>query len=271
VLVSRGDEGQLERGGGARVSPRIRSMPLESAVTTIPYEAVQAFLSKPSVLAKEQIKTAPYVLATRDLHVVMAEGNTIYARGFKAPAEVGAHYNFVRVGDELRDPDTNAVLGYDGIFTGAGHVTRLGDPTTLTMTESARETEAGDKLIAGGVDVPLDFVPSAPKVRVNARILAVSNGTTVIGQYHVVVINRGARDGLVPGNVLAVSDYGAIIHDTDNNGFLNSMTRLGAKKVQLPSERTGTCLLFKTFDNISYGLIMEATDLIHVLDKVENP
>jgi hypothetical protein len=57
----------------------------------------------------------------------MADGNTLYARGFKE-AEVGMRYNVVRVGDALRDPDDNRIVGYDGIYTGAGHVTRSGDP-----------------------------------------------------------------------------------------------------------------------------------------------
>jgi LysM domain len=262
----------LQRGDAARVEPRVRSGPLEGAVTAIPYATVAAFMSKPSVLAKEQIKDAPYVLATRDMHVVMAEGNTVYARGFSGPVEVGTHYNVVRVGDALRDPDDgNRIMGYDGIFTGAGHLTRAGDPATLIMTESARETLAGDKLFAGGVDVPLDFIPSAPKVKTIGRIIAVSNGVTVIGQYEVVVINRGAGDGLAPGNVLAVFQAGDVIRDTANRGFLNSMSRLAAPKVRLPDERTGTFMVFKTFDHLSYGLIMEATNVIRVADRVENP
>jgi hypothetical protein len=261
----------LQRGDAARVLPRVRSQPLESAVTSIPYETIAAFMSKPSVLAKEQIKDAPYVLATRDMHVVMADGDTLYARGFTGPVELGTHYNIVRVGDALRDPDDNRIVGYDGIFTGAGHVTRTGDPTTLIMTESARETEAGDKLFAGGVDVPLDFIPSAPKTKTVGRIMAVSNGVTVIGQYEVVVINRGVTDGLAPGNVLAVFEAGELIADTENRGFLNGMSRLGAKKVRLPDERTGTFMVFKTFEHLSYGLIMEANNVIRVGDRVENP
>ena len=270
LLVQRGDV-SLERGNEARVEPRIRSLPLDHAVNTIPYEAVAAFMSKPSVLAKEQISAAPYVIATRDLHVVMSDGDTLYARGFKNAVEVGTHYNVVRVGEALRDPDTNQVLGYDGIFNGAGHVTRIGDPVTLIMTESARETEAGDKLIAGGVDVPLDFVPSAPKVKIDGRIISVSDGVSVIGQYEVVVINRGAHDGLVPGNVLAIYDYGPMVSDNDQHGFLNSTDHFWAHKLQLPSERSGTFMVFKTFDNLSYGLVMEATDIIRVTDKVQNP
>lgn len=261
----------LQRGDAARVLPRVRTLPLESAVTTIPYQTVAAFMSKPSVLSQEQIKAAPYVLATRDLHVAMADGDTLYARGFSTPAELGTHFNVVRVGDALRDPDDNRIVGYDGIYTGAGHVTRIGDPTTLIMTESARETEAGDKLFAGGVDVPLDFIPSPPRNKINGRIMAVSDGVTVIGQYRVVVINRGARDGLAPGNVLAVFDAGAVIKDTANKGFLGSMTRLGAPSVRLPDERNGTFMVFKTFEGMSYGLIMEATDIIRVGDRVQNP
>jgi hypothetical protein len=261
----------LQRGDTARVQPRVRSQPMVGAVTSIPYETVAAFMSKPSVLAKEQIKHAPYVLATRDMHVVMADGDTLYARGFSGPVELGTHYNVVRIGDPLRDPDDNRIVGYDGIFTGAGHVTRIGDPVTLIMTESARETEAGDKLFAGGVDVPLDFVPSAPKIKTNGRIMAVSNGVTIIGQYEVVVINRGAGDGLSPGNVLAVYQAGEVVADTENKGFLNGMSRLAATKVRLPDERIGTFMVFKTFDHMSFGLIMEATNVIRVADRVVNP
>src|SRR5271168_3764743 len=103
IVLQRG----LERGEGIRVEPRVRSEPIDSAITTIPYATVAAFMSKPTVLDRDQIKAAPYVLATRDLHVVMSEGDTVYARGFTSPAELGSHYNVIRVGDPLIDPDDN--------------------------------------------------------------------------------------------------------------------------------------------------------------------
>ena len=268
VTVQRGS---LERGDEARATPRVRSQPLAAAVTTIPYETIAAFMSKPSVLSKEQIKAAPYVLATRDNHVVMADGNTVYARGFAGPVELGTHYNVVRVGDPLRDPEDNRLLGYNGIYTGSGHVTRDGNPVTLVLTDSSRETVPGDKLFAGAVDVPLDFIPSSPKIRIDGQIMAVSDGASIIGQYQVVVINRGARDGLAPGNVLAVFDAGAVVRDTENDGFLSGMSRVFTKRVTLPDERTGTFMVFKTFDRMSYGLIMEAKDIIHIADRVANP
>ncbi len=261
----------LERGEAARVVPRVRSQPLAAAVTTIPYETIAAFMSKPSVLSREQIKAAPYVLGTRDNHVVMADGNTVYARGFAGPVELGTHYNVVRVGDALRDPEDDHLLGYNGIYTGSGHVTRDGDPVTLILTDSSRETVPGDKLFAGAVDVPLDFIPHPPNIKIDGQIMAVSDGASIVGQYQVVVINRGTRDGLAPGNVLAVFDSGGVVRDTENDGFLSGMSRVFTRHVKLPDERTGTFMVFKTFDRMSYGLIMEAKDIIHVADRVANP
>jgi hypothetical protein len=261
----------LQRGGDLRVEPRVRSQPLEGAITTIPYESIAAFMSRPSVLSKDEIRCAAYVVASRDDHAAISAGNTLYARGFCSPAEVGTRYNIVRVGDELRDPDDHHVLGYNGIYTGTGRITRLGNPTTLIMTESNRESEPGDKVLPGGLDVPLDFSPSAPHVRINGRLMAVTDGVTVIGQYQVVAINRGARDGLMPGNVLAVWQAGEVVNDEVKRGFLETSNDWIQNRTRLPDERVGTYMVFKTFDRMSFGLIMEAKNIIRLGDRVENP
>ncbi len=262
---------QVQRGNEVMVKPRVRSEPLEAAITTIPYATVAAFMSKPFVLSREQIKHAGYLLASLDDHAAIAEGNTVYARGFSKPPEIGMSYSVVRVGDALRDPDDNQIVGYNGVFTGTGRVMRGGDPATLVMTTSTRESEAGDKVLPSEVDMPLDFVPSAPKSRIAGRLIAVADGVTVIGQYQVVVINKGARDGLVPGNVLAVYKNGDVVRDDEKNGFLAGSRKFFAPRVRLPDERSGTYMVFKTFDRISFGLIMEAENIIHVGDRVENP
>jgi hypothetical protein len=101
--------------------------------------------------------------------------------------------------------------------------------------------------------------------------MLVNDGVTVIGQYEVVVVNRGARDGLAPGNVLAVYSASDPVYDNSKKGFVHPTSTLFKKPVALPDERTGTFMVFKTFEHMSYGLIMEATDVIHVADKVESP
>jgi hypothetical protein len=260
----------LERGNTVRVGPKLRSEPRDAPIQTIPFQTVAAFMSKPSLLSDDQIKAAGYLLDSKDNHQAISEGNTIYARGLGAAAP-GMRYNVVHVGDAMRDPDDNTVLGYNGIYTGAGRVTRSGDPTSLIMTDSARESVTGDKVMPSNVDVALDFMPSPPRNAIDGRIIAVADGVNTIGQYQVIAINRGARDGLAPGNVLAVFQAGAKVPDNAKKGPLSSSHKFFSEKVRLPDERSGTFMVFKTYDRMSYGLIMEAKDIIQVMDRIGNP
>jgi len=253
---------QLERGTGERLSPQVRTQPLEEAIKAIPYEIVASFMSKPSVLEKQQAKSLPYVLAGRDEHVITATGDEIYVMGLNGTEN--ARYNIVHVGDPLVDPDDHEVVGYQGIYTASARLARTGSPAKMIITQSARETVEGDRVVSDSLDVPLDFVPHAPEKAVRGRIMSVIDGVTNIGQYQVVVINRGQRHGLEPGHVLAVFQQGRKVKDRTSGGAFGS-------NVQLPDERAGTFMVFKTFDRISYGLIMEADHPLLVGDVVGNP
>jgi LysM repeat protein len=258
----------LERGGATRLSPRVRSEPLEGAVTAIPYEVVASFMSKPTVLEKNEIKDSPYVVSTREAHLVAAVGNVIYARG-DLEGDVNTRFNVVHVGDELRDPDDNDLVGYHGTYTGAARLMEKGNPATLEMFESTRETLDGDLVLPGSFDVPLDFIPHAPGDKVDGRVIAIINGLYLAGQYQVLVINRGSRHGLEPGHVLGVYVTGTRVRDPRSRG-VSRAGGMGAN-VKLPDWRGGTFMVFKTFDRISYGLVMESIVPLRALDTVRNP
>jgi LysM repeat protein len=260
----------LQQGGAARLDPRLRSNPVDGAIPTIPYQAIAAFLSRPSILTSEQVSHAPYVLAFRDEHEIAGTGNEIYVRHLNASER--ARYSVVHVGDPLRDPDDGKVVGYQGVYTATALVSKPGEVTKAVLVDTARETLRGDKVMPVDTDVPLNFMPTAPRRNVNGRIIAVVDGTMLIGQYQVVAINRGSRDGLANGNVLAIDRTGEKVRDVYGKGA--SLTRPGssfAKKVQLPSERVGTLLVFKTFNRVSYALVVGASDTIELLDVVHNP
>lgn len=267
ILVQQG-------GSGARLDPRLRSDPIDGAVPIISYGAIAAFLSRPSILTKDQVKHSPYVLAMRDDHEVAGASNEIYIQNL-ANAPDHARYSVVHIGDELHDPDDGAVLGYMGIYTGTALVSRPGQVTKAVLIDTAQETLRGDKVMPADTDVPLNFVPSAPHANVRGRILAVVDGTVLIGQYQVVAINRGLRDGLANGNVLAIDRAGDTVRDTYGNGasftHTQDLATSFAKKVKLPDERVGLLLVFKTFDRMSYGLVLGATDIIRLMDIVHNP
>jgi hypothetical protein len=254
------------RGSSYRLSPQARITPLSDAVTSIPYEEIAAFLSKGLVLEKDQIEGLPYIMGTRGNHLIAASGNDLYVRG-GAPAAPGTRYSVVHIGEELIDPDDDRVVGYQGVYVGEGAMTRGGDPATVTLTDTNREALLGDRLLPESVDIPLNFFPKAPDSQIDGSIISVVDGVSLIGQYHVVVMNRGARDGLAPGDVLTVFQQGQVVTDRFGDG---SMFRRG-EKVKLPDEEAGTVMVFKVYDRIAYGLVMEATSDIHVYDAVRNP
>jgi hypothetical protein len=247
------------RGSAYRLSPQARVTPLSQAVNSIPYEAVAAFLTSGVVLEKDQADSLPYLLETRGEHLVAAAGNEIYVRGL-ADDMPGARFNVIHIGDPLRDPDDNRLIGYQGLIVGEGALRRNGDPATVALTDTVREAVKGDRLLPESIDVPLNFFPRSPSTLVDGRIISVVGGVTQIGQYQVIVINRGANNGLSVGDVLSVFQTGEIVKD-----------RIKGGKVKLPDEEAGTVMIFKTYDRISYGLVMEATEAIHVLDAVRNP
>ena len=265
---------RLEQGGAARMDPRLRSDPLNGAIPTIPYQSIAAFLSRPSILTPDQVKNAPYVIAFRDDHEVAGSGNEVYVKNLNAPNN--ARYSVVHIGDPLRDPDDGKVVGYQGVYTATALVSKPGDVTKAVLIDTARETLRGDKVLSADNDTPLNFIPSAPRTNVRGRIIAVVDGTDLIGQYQIVAINRGTRDGVTNGTVLGIDRAGSVVRDVYAHGA--SFTRKNqdldssfTKKVKLPDERTGTMLVFRAFDRVSYGLILGATDTIQLQDVVHNP
>ncbi|MGB5246631.1 MAG: LysM peptidoglycan-binding domain-containing protein [Woeseia sp.] len=264
----------MSRGNAYRLSPQARVTALNDAVTSIPYEQIAAFLSRGMVLERSQIESLPYVLAIRGDRLIGGAGNDLYVRGGGA-RPTGTRYSVVHVGEELVDPDDNSVVGYQGIFVGEGALSRGGDPATVTLTDTNREALKGDRLVPETVDIPLNFFPKAPEAEVDGRIMSVVDGVSLIGQYQVIVLNRGARNGLAPGDVLTVFQAGDTVRDRyANRSFLagtGMLGGLGGEKVVLPDEQAGTVMVFKVYDRISYALVMEATSDIHVNDAVRSP
>lgn len=261
LTVTRGEQaGALPT---VKLSPGARYSPLESAIPTIPMDAIRQFLLHPRIVSEKELTTSPYIVATAEDHLISGTGDKVYARGLEPGAESHS-YNIVRSGKVYRDPaDPKRVLGYEAIDIAQAELTAAGDPSTLVITRANREVLKGDRLL-DPMDVELDqhFTPRAPETSVNGQIISVLDGVSRIGRLQTVVINRGRRDGLEAGHVLAVYRTGDTVRDTVGGG---------KDKVKLPNERAGTLMLVRLFDNISYALVMEATRDLRILDTVNNP
>ncbi|HXS80189.1 MAG TPA: LysM domain-containing protein [Gammaproteobacteria bacterium] len=262
IQVERGPQVADAGSGFERLSPRVRSTPLDDAIQTIPYETIKSFLSRPRFIEKGEVDDLPYIVALREA-LIGSAGHDVYVRGFEEEAPVGSVFNVVELGGAFVDPETNDVLGYQGTYVGQGRLDRTGDPGTLRLLETEREALVGDYLAAEEDAVPLDFIPRSPESEVHGQIIAVLSGVSLIGQYAVVVINRGSEAGLEPGHVLRAYQTGQTVRDT-NRGLVGH-------KVRLPDEPAGTMMVFRTAERLSYALVMEATTPLALYDTVRNP
>ena len=277
----------LERAGTVRLSPEVRTSPLDGAIRAIPYDLLMDFVGRPRLLDKDQIDKAPYVVGMRDRHIIGSDHNEIYGRGLDNPP-TGTRYNIISIGKEVRDPDDGDVLGYMGHFAGLGEVVqntgavipgkdsifkmkRDEDLAHIKVVEVGREIVQGDKLFPAAVDVGDDFVITLPKNEgVLGQVVAVVDGVSVAGRYQVVAINRGKQHGLEPGNALGVFYRGELIRDRYDRVDWMRWTA-NYEKVQLPDERSATALVFQVYDRMSYALIVESSQALHVGDFIAHP
>jgi hypothetical protein len=254
--------------GGTRLQPLLRSEPLEGPIATIPYAAIAAFLSRPGVMTRDEVEAAPYVVALRDDHQIAGMGHDLYVK--KLAGDTGTRYNVMHIDEELKDPQSGRHLGYMAIYTGTAQLTRTGPVARATLVTSARETLQGDVLIAETSNPTSDLLPHSPHQPIDGRIIAVVNNVLLAGEYEIAALNRGSDDGLDRGTVLTIDEAQQVTDD--HCAYIDgSSTCFAGHSTRLPAETEGSVLVFKTYQKMSYGLILATTEPIHISDRVRNP
>jgi nucleoid-associated protein YgaU len=250
----------LTRGRDVKLEPEVRSTPIERAIPAIPLEAINAFLSRGRIVQPGVLDTAPYVLSGKEGHIIGGAGDEIYARGKFDPNS--SSYGIYRKGDTFVDPDTKEVLGIDAVDIGlAKLLSTEKDVGTLALNRSTQEVRRSDRLLPEEERrITANFFPSAPDQQINGKLLAVQGGVTQIGFMNVVVISKGAREGMKEGDLLAIYKTGETIADPQNNDA-----------VKTPDFRAGLLMVFRVFDKVSYGLVLRAERPLRVNDSVRNP
>ncbi len=246
-----------------KMSPRIRTENLGQAIPTIPVSSIEPFLLQPRVITREELENAPYIVSSLDKHLISATGNTVYARNLVDTGDV--RYNIFRPGRVFRDPRTREILGYETILVSEAKLTQAGDPASLVLTRSLRETLNGDRILpAEKGKLSYNFVPRPPETQVDGEIIALVDAISQTAQRQIIVMNLGTRHGIEIGTVLAIDQAGESARDpfAKKSRFRN---------ITMPKTRAGLVMVFRVFDNVSYGLIMDSTRAIHVNDLISNP
>lgn len=243
-----------------RLTPQMTSMPVDEAITAIPLDQIREFFSQARVLSEEEIESAPYMVAGPESRIMIGQGDRMYSRGVLTP---GVNlYQVYRVGERYRDPETREWLGTRAELMGTARLESVsGEVGSLTLTSSASEIIPGDLLFPiQQQDMDAVFFPRVPSSTINGEIIAVEGGVNYIGQLDVVAINRGLEHDISNGLVLQVLDRGEQVRDRVEGG-----------RVQLPDERAGVLIVFRTLPKMSFGLVLEAEKPLAVGSPITNP
>ncbi|PJI95645.1 LysM domain-containing protein [Acidovorax sp. 69] len=269
-----------------RVSPRTRSDSLaESALPTLKPHLIEPFLVEPLVVDEQVLLRAPRVIATTEQRVLMGAGDRVYVRGDAASpvlAEAGEprHYRVFRNAVAMKDPLTGEVLGYEAQYLGKAELVRGESfeevpngkggytaeyvPATVDLSATKEEVQAGDRLLPAPARAFTSYTPRAPEIDVDARVVSIygSSAVAYAAQNQVVAINLGSQDGIEPGHVLNLMTKGDRIKDSTDEA---------KPMVKLPSEINGTAMVFRTFERVSYVLLLEIRNGVRIGDRLINP
>jgi len=267
-LMSRGADGAAlsQTQGGlkvVKVNPRVRTQSIDATIPSIPIEKIRHMLQRPLIIDEATLNNSAYVLSSFDNHLINSINDKLYVRKLDTSTGVG-RYQIYRPNRPLYDPITNELLGYEALYVGESALLLKGDPASVRVTNSEREVLRDDRVMPmDNTNFERDFFPRPPATEVSGEIVSLLDSISKSGAFQTIAINLGNRDGVESGNILRIRRAGEIVPDpTEADPNFT---------VKLPDEKIGMAMVIRSFEKMSYALIMEASMPISVNDYVESP
>jgi hypothetical protein len=240
-----------------KLHPKIRVADGEhGAIASIPGSVIGPFLSKPLVIENDAIEGAPTLIGSIEQRALLSFGDTAFA--VDIPGDKGQLWQLYRPGKAFKDPDTDEILGYEAIYLGDASVQKFDKVSTLKITKSVLDIQIGDNFIQSSIGLSNSYIPRSPSSKIRAKVISMYGGVDQGGQNSIITLNKGKRDGLENGHVLALYKE-------------SEASKYKGEKYTLPALRYGLVFVFRTFDKVSYALVMQVQRTVQLLDSVETP
>lgn len=245
-------------------NPQVRVEPLEASIATIPLAHIEHWLTRSIIMSPDSLTHVPYILAPADKRVLAGKGQIVYARG--NGLEVGQEYGVYRQttpytevipAEKKYKKPVVKVLAEELEQVAAGVVTSIdaSGTATIELTESyTAEVRSTDVVLPiYETHYPSMFFPTLKnQVTAGGKVIRVQGSISSGAKNSVVTINRGTKHGMDSGQVFAINEAGEVVQDPKTK-----------QSVRLPDRGIGHVMIFKTFDNMSYGLILDATGPVY--------
>lgn len=242
-----------------KLSPKVHEEAIGKEIPSIPPNVIEPYISQPLVVDADELKDAPRIIGTPESRVIVGNGDEIFVLGVQ---EDHPKWYIYRPGTPLKDPASQEILGYEAFFLGTAQVKQAGEVTIMDILTSKEEILKGDLLLPAELPNLRSYVPHRAEQDISGLIMSVYGGVNAGGRHSVITINQGSQAGIEVGHVLGMfSKRSTMFKDKDGRN----------QTMALPEERYGLVFIFRTFDRVAYGLVMEATHPLAIGDAVRNP
>ncbi|OIR09651.1 LysM domain/BON superfamily protein [mine drainage metagenome] len=243
-----------------KLHPRARQVTGKGeAIPLISLKDIGPFLSRPLVIEDNELDNAPVLAGTYEHRVLIATGDIAYAKDM--PSNKGERWQVYRPDRTFKDPDTGEILGHEVVYLGDAVVEKFDTLSTLRISRAVLEIAPGDRFAQATTGFASNYQPRAPEKQISAKVISIYGGLQQAGQNAVVTLNKGSRDGLENGHVLALYQRG----DRLPSGSVF------AADTRLPDMRYGLLFVFRVFDKVSYALVMQTQLPVQLLDRASTP
>ena len=243
-----------------KLLPKAREFASDSeSIPLISLKDIGPFLGRPLVVEDGQLDAAPRLVGTYEQRQLIGTNDIAYAKNM--PVDGGSRWQVYRPSITFIDPDTKEILGHEVTYLGDAVAEKLDDVSTLRITKAVLEIHKGDYFAQSATGFSSNYQPHAPAGKISARVISIYGGVQQAGQNAVITLNKGKRDGLENGHVLALYQKGEVIKTP---GWFTPNT-------VLPDMRYGLVFVFRVFEKVSYALVMETKIPVQVLDRAGNP
>lgn len=252
---------QLKIAKPIKLQPQVYSEANQKEIPSIPANVIEPFISRPLIVEPDALEKSPLIVAAPENRMILGRGDTGFVVGLTDTQVV--KWQVYRPGKPLKDPDNGKILGYESVFLGEAQLVQPGEPATVQITAAKEEIGRGDRLVPAVTPNLMSYAPHKPDSAVAGRVASIYGGLTTGGKHSVIAINRGSREGLEIGHVLALfRKESSTAYDTASGKRTTT---------QLPEQRYALAFIFRTFERVSYALVMDSSQPVLVGDAARNP
>lgn len=262
-------------------SPKVRKeMKKQDAIAILPFEKIRHLVTYELMLTEQQIEQLPYVLGSDDAYLSSIEDARLYVNGDLA---LGESYAIYAKQDPIIDDDNRSgeLIGYEVKLAGIAKVIRSGDmknkvPATLQLAETKQEIRQGYLVmpLSQAQGYPALYRLSKPVGEFEGRITRSLSKVREVGAHNIVMLNKGIDDGVALGHIYTIARQSPYVIETPDGPVYSELASRGkrrtlsAQDIKIPVEKVGHLVVFKTYQQISFAMVMESNRSVRVEDLV---